>query len=81
MAKKETTKVDMILDNKVILRSVYGKVGMIYYIQPCKDPKTRRFPEHVKPVDSHGDLILKEKELNSDTVWIKETDVFKITDG
>lgn len=81
MAKKETTKVDMILDNKIILRSVYGKVGMIYYIQPCRDPKTRRFPDHVKPVDAHGDLILKEKELNSDTVWIKETDVFKITDG
>ena len=81
MAKKETTKVDMILDNKVILRSVYGKVGMIYYIQPCRDPKTKRFPKHVKPVDAHGDLILKEKELNSDTVWIKETDVFKITDG
>ena len=30
MAKKETTKVDMILDKKVILRSVDGKVGMIY---------------------------------------------------
>lgn len=81
MAKKETTKVDMILDNKIILRSVFGKVGMKYFIQPCKDPKTGRFPNCVKPVDSHGDIILKEKELNSDEYWIKETDVFTITDG
>ena len=63
MSKKETTKVDMILDNKIILRSVFGKVGMKYFIQPCKDPRTGRFPNCVKPVDSHGDIILKEKEL------------------
>ena len=81
MAKKETTKAEMILDNKIILRSVYGKVGMIYFIQPCRNPKTKRFPDHVRPVNSHGDIILKDKELNSDTVWIKETDVIQITDG
>lgn len=81
MAKKETTKVDMILDNKVILRSVYGKVGMTYFIEPCKNPKTGRYPDHVKPVDNHGNIILKDKELNSDTIWVKQTEVFKVVDG
>jgi hypothetical protein len=32
MAKKETTQADLIFDNKIILRSVYGKVGMKYFI-------------------------------------------------
>ena len=28
------------VDNKIILRSVYGKVGQKYTLQPCKDPVT-----------------------------------------
>jgi hypothetical protein len=44
--------------NIVTLRSVYGKVGQKYFIQPQADPKTGRFPDCVKRVDSHGDIIL-----------------------
>jgi hypothetical protein len=63
MAKKETTQADLIFDNKIVLRSVYGKVGMKYFIQPCKD-KIGRYPECVKQVDSHGDMILSDAERN-----------------
>ena len=35
----------MTQENYIVLRSVYGKVGMKYYIQPCKDPKTNRYPD------------------------------------
>ena len=69
--------------NIIVLRSVYGKV-VKYYIQPCKDPKTGRFPDCVKPVDSHGDIRLSDKEKNEEGVtkhFIKETDTFVIEDG
>lgn len=72
-----------ILSEVIVLRSVYGKM-IKYYIQPCKDPKTGRFPDHVKPVDSHGDIRLSDKEKNEEGVtkhFIKETDVFVVQDG
>ncbi len=84
MAKKETTQADIIFDNKIILRSVYGKVGMKYFIQPCKD-KLGRYPACVKRVDSHGDMILSDVEKNEYAskakVFFPETAVFVITDG
>lgn len=84
MAKKETTQADLIFDNKIILRSVYGKVGMKYFIQPCKD-KLGRLPACVKKVDSHGDMILSDIEKNDyaskKKVFFPETAVFVITDG
>lgn len=84
MAKKETTQADIIFDNKIILRSVYGKVGMKYFIQPCKD-KLGRLPACVKKVDSHGDMILSDVEKNEyaskQKVFFPETAVFVITDG
>ena len=49
-------------ENFIILRSVYGKVGMKYYIQPSKDPRTGQYPPCVKPVNSLGDIVLSEKE-------------------
>jgi hypothetical protein len=48
--KKNVTK--DIIDDVIILKSVYGKVGIKYYIQPCKDPKTGRYPDCVKSVNS-----------------------------
>jgi hypothetical protein len=42
----------------IVLRSVYGKVGQKYYINPCKDPNTKLFPSCVKRVDSNGDMIM-----------------------
>lgn len=75
------TLTDIQISNKIILRSVYGKVGMTILIQPCKNPRTGQYPACVKPVNSNGDIILKDAERNSDNVWIKETEVFKIVDG
>lgn len=67
--------------NIVILRSVYGKVGQKYFITPCKDPKTGRFPACVKPVNSNGDMILSDKERNSGEPFIAENRVFIVEDG
>ena len=68
-------------ENFIILRSVYGKVGMKYYIQPSKDPRTGQYPPCVKPVNSVGDMILSDPERNSGKVFIKETETFVIEDG
>ena len=76
-----TKKSDLQISNVIILRSVYGKVGQKYYIQPCKDPKTGRLPDCVKKVNSQGDMILKDAERNSGKYYVKETDVFTIQDG
>lgn len=65
----------------IVLRSVYGKVGMKYYIQPSKDPKTGRYPDCVKPVNSMGDMIISDSERNDGKVYIKETETFVIEDG
>lgn len=65
----------------IILRSVYGKVGMKYYIQPSKNPKTGQYPPCVKTVNSVGDMILTDAERNSGKIWIKETETFTIEDG
>ena len=45
--------------NIIVLRSVYGKVGMTYYINPAKD-KYGQYPDCVKQVDSNGDMILSD---------------------
>lgn len=74
------TKADF-ASNLIILRSVYGKVGQKYYIQPCKDKKTGRLPECVKPVNSQGDIILSDKERNSGEYFIKENETFVVEDG
>lgn len=70
-----------LLSNVITLRSVRGKVGIKYYIQPSKDPKTGRLPDCVKHVNSQGDMILTDAERNSGNVYIKETETFVIEDG
>lgn len=65
----------------IILRSVWGKVGMKYFIQPSKDPKTGRYPECVRRVDSNGDMILSDADKNSGKYFIKEDETFTIEDG
>lgn len=74
------TKGDLVKDI-IVLRSVYGKVGIKYYIQPCKDPATGLLPDCVKPVDSRGDIIMKDSERNSGKYYIKENETFIIEDG
>lgn len=65
----------------IVLRSVFDKAGIKYYIQPCKDPKTGRYPACVKPVNSQGDLILTDKERNSGEYFVKETDTIIVENG
>lgn len=67
--------------NYIIIRSVFGKVGQKYYLNPARDPMTNRFPPCVKHVDSKGDMILTEAEKNSGEVFIAEDDVIILEDG
>lgn len=75
----------MNMDNVIIIRSVYGKVNQKYFIQPCKNPRTGKYPSCVKMVDSNGDMILSEKEvadMNSGLAHYVPVDfVFEIVDG
>ena len=70
--------------NIVVLRSVFGKVGQKYFIQPQKDSRGRYAP-CVKRVDAHGDIVLTPDELameaKGEAVFIKEDEVFVIEDG
>lgn len=70
-------------DNIVILRSVFGKVGQKIYINPMKDPRTGRYPDCVRRVDSNGDMILSEEDKNNmqSTPLIPENKMFIIEDG
>lgn len=65
----------------IILRSVFGKVGIKYYIMPTKDPESDEYPACVKQVDSKGDMILTEAERNSKKIFIPVNRVFVLQDG
>lgn len=85
MAKKvNDVKDGDIKSNIVVLRSVFGKVGQKYFIQPQRDSRGR-YAECVKRVDANGDIILTPEELSKESkgeaVYIKENDVFIIEDG
>ena len=67
-------------ESKIVLRSVFGKVGMKYYIQPSRD-KNGNWPECVKQVDSFGNMIVSDAERNSGKPFIKVTETFTIEDG
>ena len=69
------------MNNIIILRSVYGKVGQKYFLTPVKDPKTGRYPDCVKQVNSNGDMIMSDNERNSGDPFIAVDRVFTITDG
>lgn len=77
------TKEQINLSNKIVLRSVRGKVGNVIKIQPCKNPKTGKFADCVKRIDANGDMVLSEKELNDPNRvdFIREDEVFDIVDG
>lgn len=77
------TKKEIDLSQKIVLRSVRGKVGNVVKIQPCRNPETSEYADCVKKVDSNGNMILSEKELSDPNrkYFIKETDTFDITDG
>ena len=73
------------MNNEIVIKSVYGKVNQIYYIQPCPNPKTGKLPSCVRTVDSNGDMILSEDEvsrLNKGLVhFVPANHVFIIEDG
>lgn len=70
--------------NIVVLRSVFGKVGQKYYIQPQRDSRGR-YADYVRRVNSQGDIILTpdeiEKESTGLAAYIPETALFVIEDG
>lgn len=70
--------------NVIVLRSVFGKVGQKYYIQPQKDSRGR-YADCVKRVNSQGDIILTQDEIEKESkglaAYIPETDLFIIEDG
>lgn len=85
MAKKVNEVRDGDLkSNIVVLRSVFGKVGQKYYIQPQKDARGR-YADCVKRVNSQGDIILTPEEIESESkglaAYIPETELFVIEDG
>lgn len=73
------------MNNEIILRSAYGKVGQTYFIQPCPNPRTGRLPDCVRTVDSNGDMILSEedvKKMSSGIAhFVASNHVFEIMDG
>jgi hypothetical protein len=73
------------MNDVIILRSVYGKVNQIYYIQPCVNPKTGKLPDCVKTVDSNGDMILSEKDKadmsSGQKHFVPANFTFEIVDG
>lgn len=70
--------------NIITLRSVFGKVGQKYFIQPQRN-KQGRYASCVKRVDANDDIILTPEELQKESrgeaVYIKENEVFIIEDG
>ena len=69
------------MSNIIILRSVFGKVGQSYTMNPCIDPSTGSYPSHVKSVDSNNDMILSEKDKSSGNIFIKEIEEITVQDG
>lgn len=73
------------MNNEIILRSVYGKVNQIYFIQPCPNPKTGKLPDCVRTVNSYGDMILSEDDINAmskgEKHFVPADKVFQIVDG
>jgi len=76
------------MNNEIILRSVYGKVGQTYFINPCPNPRTGRLPECVRavrgPVDN-TEMILSEDDIvqmnNRQKHFVAADHVFSIVDG
>ena len=73
------------MKNEIILRSVYGKVNQIYFIQPCPNPKTGKLPACVKTVDSNGDMLLSEEDIrqmsSGEKHFVPANHTFEIVDG
>ena len=80
----------MIMNNEIILRSAYGKVNQIYFIQPCPNPRTGRLPDCVRLVKGDAskgptEMILSEDDIDrmnrGEAHFIPADAVFEIVDG
>ena len=86
MANKKVNEIQNgdVKSNIVILRSVFGKVGQKYYIQPQKDSRGR-YADCVRRVNSEGDIILTPQELELESTgkaaYIPIDKLFVIEDG
>lgn len=69
------------MSNIIVLRSVYGKVGQKYFMNPCPDPSTGRHCKYVRVVDKHGDMVLSEEDKKYGKVLFPKNHVFEIEDG
>ena len=80
MAKKNVNELRNgdIKSNIVVLRSVWGKRGQKYYIQPQKNSKGQ-YPDCVRKVNAGGDMILKPGD--DPDFLIPENRIFTIQDG
>ena len=80
MAKKNVNEIRNgdIKSNIVVLRSVWGKRGQKYYIQPQKNNKGQ-YPDCVRKVNSDGDMILKAGD--DPDMLIPEDRIFTLQDG
>lgn len=80
MAKKNVNEVRNgdLKSNIVVLRSVWGKRGQKYYIQPQKNSKGQ-YPSCVRKVNSDGDMILKQGD--DPDFLIPEDRIFTLQDG
>ena len=80
MAKKNVNELRNgdIKSNIVVLRSVWGKRGQKYYIQPQKNSKGQ-YPDCVRKVNADGDMILKPGD--DPDFLIPENRIFNIQDG
>lgn len=80
MAKKSVNEVRNgdLKSDIVVLRSVWGKRGQKYYIQPQKNAKGQ-YPDCVRKVNSDGDMILKSGD--DPDFLIPEDRIFTLQDG
>lgn len=82
--KKQTKQSTAFDDTKIILRSVYDKANIKYFIQPCKN-KYGQFPSCIKRVNSQGDMIMSESERDAYSegrvVFFPENHIFEVTSG
>ena len=78
------------MNNEIILRSAYGKVNQTYFIQPCPNPRTGRFPDCVRLVKGDAskgptEMILSEDDIDrmnrGEAHFIPADAVFEIVDG
>lgn len=76
------------MSNEIILRSAFGKVNQVYYLQPCPNPRTGRLPDCVKPIKGpvdNSEMILSEDDIDQMSKGLKHfipaDAFFEIVDG